>query len=64
LCGDAGTWTWETDDKLITLDNPVITANTKAKKLRSLLQWQKGCKKKSQLPFLIRELVTECASGR
>jgi hypothetical protein len=34
------------------MDNPVILANTKAKKLRSLLQRQKACRKQGQLPFL------------
>ena len=33
LFGDAGTWTWETDGKLSTVDNPLIAANLKAKKL-------------------------------
>ena len=53
LFGDAGTWTWETlDGKLITTDNPLISTNTKAKKLRSLLYRQKACKKKGNLPFI------------
>lgn len=52
LFGDAGTWTWETDGKLSTIDNPLIAANSKAKKLHSLLQRQKACKKRGQLPFL------------
>ena len=50
--GDAGTWTWETDGKLSTVDNPLITANLKAKKLRSLLQQQRACQKKGQIPFI------------
>ena len=33
LMGDAGTWTWETDGKLSTVDSPLIAANLKAKKL-------------------------------
>ena len=45
LRGDAGTWTWETDDKLTTVDNPYQLANSKAKKLRSLLQRQKAAKR-------------------
>ena len=52
LFGDAGTWTWETDGKLRTVDNPLIAANLKAKKLRSLLQRQKAFKKKGQPPFV------------
>src|SRR6266852_3941432 len=50
LFGDAGIWTWETDSQLITTDSPVIAANGKAKKLRSLLQRQKAWKRKGQLP--------------
>ncbi|MBX6314303.1 MAG: protein kinase, partial [Isosphaeraceae bacterium] len=52
LFGDAGTWTWETDGKFYTYDNPLIAANTKAKKLRSLLQQQRACKNKGQVPFI------------
>jgi hypothetical protein len=52
LTGDAGTWLWETDGKLYTSDNPLIGANTKAKKLRSLLQRQRACKNKGQVPFI------------
>src|SRR3954453_12175139 len=50
LFGDAGTWTWETDGRLSTTDNPLFSANLKAKKLRTLLQRQKAVK--VQLPFL------------
>src|SRR5947208_15865177 len=32
LRGDAGTWTWENDGKLATVDNPYRLANSKAKK--------------------------------
>src|SRR5213593_4453448 len=52
LSGDAGTWIWETDGKLKAVDNPLVTTNLKAKKLRNLLQRQKASKKKGQLPFL------------
>jgi len=52
LRGDAGTWTWETDGKLTTVDNPYHLANSKAKKLRSLLQRQKAAKSKGQIPFI------------
>src|ERR1017187_7025012 len=52
LVGDAGTWTWETDGKLATFDNPLIAANLKAKKLRSLLQQQRAAQKKGQIPFV------------
>lgn len=53
LRGDAGTWTWETEGRpLATMDNPLLLANAKAKKLRSLLGQQKACKKKGQVPWL------------
>lgn len=51
LRGDAGTWTWETEGRLITDDNPVIAANRKAKKLRTLLERQKAARK-IRLPFI------------
>ena len=35
LRGDAGTWTWEHEGRLYTVDNPLIAANLKAKKLSS-----------------------------
>src|SRR5215510_8172649 len=60
LFGDAGTWTWETDGSLSTVDNPLIVANLKAKKLRSLLQRQKVCQKKGSLPFL--EALVSCSA--
>lgn len=60
LFGDAGTWNWETDGKLVTVDNPLISTNLKAKKLRSLLQRQKAFKKKGQLPFI--EAIVFCSA--
>src|SRR5437879_5714162 len=60
LFGDAGTCTWETDSQLITTDSPVIAANVKAKKLRSLLQRQKAWKRKGQLPFI--EALVFCSA--
>ena len=52
LFGDAGTWTWETEGRLLTTDNPLIATNIKAKKLNALLQRQKVCKNKGPFPFL------------
>ncbi|MFO0914159.1 MAG: BREX system serine/threonine kinase PglW [Pirellulales bacterium] len=52
LFGDAGTWTWESDGSLLTVDNPLIAANLKAKKLRSVLQQQKAARSKGQIPFV------------
>ncbi|QDU98788.1 Serine/threonine-protein kinase PknA [Lignipirellula cremea] len=60
LLGDAGTWTWETDGKLSTVDNPLIATNLKAKKLRSLLQRQKAFKKSGQPPFI--EALVFCSA--
>lgn len=60
LFGDPGTWTWETDGKLSTVDSPLILANNKAKKLRSLLARQKACKKKGKVPFL--EAIVFCSA--
>ena len=60
LFGDAGTWTWETDGKLSTVDNPLLAANLKAKKLRSLLQNQKAFKRKGQPPFV--EALVFCSA--
>jgi hypothetical protein len=60
LFGDAGTRTWERDAQLITTDSPVIAANVKAKKLRSLLQRHKACKRKGQLPFI--EALVFCSA--
>ena len=62
LRGDAGTWTWETEGKLATVDNPLILANNKAKKLRSLLGRQKACKKKGKVPFL--EALVFCSAPK
>jgi serine/threonine protein kinase len=52
LRGDAGTWTWETEGKLTTVDTPLIGAKLKAEKLASLLQWQKAFQKKGRVPFI------------
>lgn len=60
LFGDAGTWTWETDGRLSTVDNPLMSTNLKAKKLRSLLQRQKAFQKKEQLPWV--EALVFCSA--
>ena len=52
LFGDAGAWTWETDGKRYTYDNPLKAANLKAKKLRSLLERQRACRQRGQIPFI------------
>ncbi|MCE9553877.1 MAG: BREX system serine/threonine kinase PglW [Planctomycetes bacterium] len=60
LTGDAGTWTWESDGKLATMDNPLLLANLKAKKLRSLLQQQRVAQKKGQVPYI--EALVFCSA--
>ena len=52
VSGDAGTWTWETDGRRTTVDNPLLTTNSKAKKLRSLLGRQKAYSKKGKVPWI------------
>lgn len=52
LYGDAGAWTWETDGRLSTVENPLFATNLKAKKLRDLLQKQKAFQKKGSVPYL------------
>lgn len=52
LFGDAGTWTFEHDGRLRTIDNPLFSTNLKAKKLSSLLSHQKGATKKGRIPFI------------
>lgn len=52
LTGDAGTWTWETDGRLVSTDNPLKLANTKAKKLADLLNHQAVTKRSGKVPFI------------
>jgi|HubBroStandDraft_1064217.scaffolds.fasta_scaffold00063_36 serine/threonine protein kinase len=40
VVGDAQTWTWTTEGRLVTSDNPLPLANRKAKRLSSVLQRQ------------------------
>lgn len=51
--GDAHTWTWQTDGREYTYDNPLILANRKSKRLASLLRRQPAISKaKIRLPFV------------
>ena len=50
--GDAGTWTWDTEGRLVTVGNPLLLTNLKAKKLRTLLERQKAVKVKGSVPFV------------
>jgi serine/threonine protein kinase len=53
LKGDAHSWTWITDGRATTVDNPLILANRKAKRLASLLRRQPAIfKAKIRLPFV------------
>ena len=53
LSGDAHSWTWTTDGRSTTVDNPIILANRKAKRLASLLKRQPAiAKAKIRLPFV------------
>ena len=53
LRGDAHSWTWTTDGRSSTCDNPLILANRKAKRLASLLKRQSTITKaKIRVPFV------------
>ena len=53
LAGDVHTWTWTTDGRVLTTDNPLILADRKAKRLASLLRRQPAVvKAKMRLPFV------------
>jgi serine/threonine protein kinase len=58
LSGDAGTWTFEHEGKLSTIDSPLLDANRKAKKLAGLLQKQRAVKQR--LPFI--EALVFCSA--
>jgi serine/threonine protein kinase len=51
--GDAHTWTWNTDGREFTYDNPLLLADRKSKRLVSLLRRQSAIvKAKIRLPFI------------
>ena len=53
LRGDAHSWTWTTDGRTSTYDNPLILANRKAKRLASLLRRQPATvRAKFRLPYV------------
>src|SRR6266540_1173331 len=60
LTGEAMTWVWKTDRGIKTIDNPLLLANRKAKKLVKLLQRQKGAQK-IRVPFI--EPLVFCSSS-
>lgn len=52
LTGDAATWNWhDPDGRIHTTDNPLIAANTKAKKLQSLLSRTRSARQ-AKLPYI------------
>ena len=50
--GDQGTGTWRGGGRVYTVDNPLLLANRKAKKLISLLRRQPALQRKPSTPFL------------
>jgi serine/threonine protein kinase len=53
VSGDSATWTFESAGRRVTTDSPLVPLNRKAKKLKSLLERQKACRKgKARLPFI------------
>jgi len=51
LSGDAGTWVWTSDGRSYTDDNPLLLADKKCKRLKTLLSVQAAAKK-IRLPFI------------
>lgn len=63
LTGDVHSWTWTTDGRSTTVDNPLILANRKAKRLASLLKRQPAITKaKIRLPFVEPAIFLSSAS--
>lgn len=50
--GDAGAWTWRSDGRARTTDNPLLLADRKARKLVTLLRHQPALQHKVRAPFL------------
>ena len=51
VAGDAGTWTWTHEGRSFSEDNPLLLANRKAKKLKSLLLHQSALRH-MRTPFI------------
>ena len=51
LEGDTRTWTWTTDGRRFTYDNPLLLTDSKAKRLKSIIGRQKACQKIT-VPYL------------
>jgi len=53
VAGDAHTWTWNTDGREYSVDNPLLLTNSKSKRLAGLLRRQPAITKaKNRLPFV------------
>jgi serine/threonine protein kinase len=61
VSGDAGTWIWTDEGRMFTDDNPLLLANRKAKKLKSLLQHQNALRS-LRVPY-IEALIFLSAPG-
>jgi len=59
ITGDARTWNWQQDGHTEVMDNPVLLANQKARKLASLLRRQRVFEK---LPFPFIEPLVFCSA--
>jgi hypothetical protein len=51
VSGDAGTWTWTRERRQLTEDNPLLLANRRAKKLKSLHPHQSALRH-TRTPFI------------
>jgi hypothetical protein len=61
VSGSESTWTWTTDGRVLVTDNPILLANRKAKRLKSVLHRTKAMQRQI-MPF-IQELVFLSAQG-
>lgn len=52
IVGNQSTWTWETNGRPKTYDNPLLATNRKAKRLKSLLERQRAFKHTGKVPFI------------
>ena len=62
LTGDALTWTWRTDGREQYVDNPLLLANRKCKRLASLLKHQPSFRKSRDRLPLRRSVVSNGAN--
>lgn len=62
LRGDAHGWTWTTDGRSFTHDNPLILANRKAKRLASLLRRQPAIMK-AKVRLILQALFRPASDG-